>query len=157
MQRKHTKPKRAGQVFGIDLYPDSKILRFAVMGAHFQAVAPDSDFPLAHADDRDWSNTTITIAIVRVHPNEPAIGAYQFRYHHRDSDAGLDLKHRYRIGPCPRGGDGLDEIDRAIEGLAGQLPIVGDPDILDLSDHDLESAAKIVAALPSMIRVTPVQ
>jgi hypothetical protein len=140
-----------GSTLGIDLYEDTKIERMVVIPVHFTAVQKPffeindggADFPLADLDRPHAPNTTVTIVFLRLHPGEPITGAYQFRYHHRDSVDELDLKRRYRFSLAPE-----DDPDTVIADLIGFLPIVGEPAILDLSDLDVTEAMETFAAMP---------
>ena len=144
------KTDRVVTLLGIDLFADTQILRFAFISAHFLAVGnpevadSDVDFPLADLDQPDAANTTVTIMFVRLHPGEPMIGRYQFRYHHRDSVSphdGLDLKHRFRSN---RQGDP----DTMIAELAAELPTVREPMILDTGHLDVAAALDAFNATP---------
>lgn len=143
-----------GSILGIELFADTQILRIAVIPAHFLRVGTpdckiadgDVDFPLADLDQPDAPNTTVMIVLLRLHPGEPMTGAYQFRYHHRDSVSpadGLDLK-RVRYFDFDKQGDP----DTMIAGGAALLPTVGEPTILDVGHLDVAAALNAFKAMP---------
>ena len=143
-----------GRILGIELFEDTRIQRIAVIPAHYAAVGipgceiddGHADFPLADLDQPDAANTTVMIVILRLHPGEPMTGAYQFRYHHRDSVSpadGLDLKRRWHF--CL---DDQKDPDKLIAQVTALLPIVQVPTILDASNLDVTEAFNAYKTMP---------
>jgi hypothetical protein len=125
-----------GRILGIELFEDTRIQRIAVIPAHYAAVGipgceiddGHADFPLADLDQPDAANTTVMIVILRLHPGEPMTGAYQFRYHHRDSVSpadGLDLKRRWHF--LPRRSERPGQVDRPGDRVVAHSSSADDP------------------------------
>jgi hypothetical protein len=136
-----------GSILGIELFGDTRILRIAVIQAHYVSVGTpdfevaegDADFPLANVDQPDAPNTTVTIVFFRLHPGEPMTCAIEYRYHHRDSVSPaneLDLTRRW----C--GGKEGDP-DTMIAEAAALLATVREPTVLDVSHLDVAEALNV--------------
>lgn len=101
MKKKRTRKAAAscGQLYGVELFDDSRLLRVVMCQAHYDAVDEDDPFPLADVDDPAVTNANILLCLVRQHADDPGVVMVcQHRYFHRDSKHahdGLDLKRRY--------------------------------------------------------------
>jgi hypothetical protein len=100
-RRKH-KAAHFGQMFGVELFEDSRLLRIVLCRLHYDTVDRGDDdppFPLADLADPTATNANLVMYLLRQHQAEAQVHlVHHHRYFHRDSQDpsdGLDLKRTY--------------------------------------------------------------
>ena len=88
-----------GQMFGVELFEDSRLLRVVLCQLHFDKLDAADDgppFPLADVADPAMTNANLVVYLLQQHADdERAVLVHHHRYFHQDSQDpsdGLDLK-----------------------------------------------------------------
>jgi hypothetical protein len=149
-----TENKSVGQLFGLELFEDSRLLRVIVCSAHYDAVDENSMFPLADVADRTVTNANIVLYLVQPHLDDAEIHlVHHHRYFHRDSQHpadGLDLKRTYNY--VTRTADGHD-IEALVQEFFHMMiekgfPLTAPPEVFDFSTMPMEQALDAYLKLP---------
>jgi hypothetical protein len=151
-----------GQMFGVDLFEDSRLLRVVMCQLHYDAVDTDDGlpFPLADAADQAMTNANLMLYLLRQHQADLRLHlVHRHRYFHRDSQDphdGLDLKRTTIHTVAAPDASLLDE--QAIDALMldfcrfiatdPHFALCAKPEVYDLSTAPIEVAIDALTTLP---------
>ena len=157
-RRKH-RTTSIGQMFGVELFEDSRLLRLILCQAHYDTVddCADPPFPLADVNDPTTTNANIVIYWLRQHKTDArVILVHHHRYFHRDSQDpsdGLDLKRTHAVSALMPTADEVEEMVQsfcrfiATDDRAG---LCAPPAVYDFSAAPIQVALKALIKLPFM-------
>jgi hypothetical protein len=147
-----TRSASIGEIFGVELFEDSRLWRVIVCAVHYDGVdeTEDPPFPLADLDDTTKTNANVVLYLLRQHRGDPKdIVVVTHRYFHRDSrhaHDGLDLK-RGTAWQVKRGQ--VDKITKDLCRLAATMPLCEPVQVYDFTNvPSIQDAIKAFTKLP---------
>jgi len=153
------RPAAIGQMFGVEIFADSRLLRVVLCQLHYDAVDPPCEdrppFPLADAADRSETNANLVVYLLRQHQaDERILLVDHHRYFHRDSrdpSDGLDLKRTHVHTASVVDEHGIDtlvfDFCRFIA-TNDAFALTAPPEVYDFSTAPIEAAIDAFTQLP---------